>query len=68
VTSHAETVEEVVASAVSKLATVLARELGRRDHHKGSASIRTGSGEDSPPASSTDDDAEPRTEPDPPEG
>lgn len=70
VTSHAETVEEAVASAVSKLATVLARELGRRDHHKGSASIRTGSGEDSPPGASTDDDvdAEPRTEPDPSEG
>lgn len=70
VTSHAPTVDESVASALSKLVTVLARELDRRDHHKGSASIRTGGGEDSAPAASTDDDvdAEPRIEPDLPEG
>ncbi|MGI8414968.1 MAG: HPF/RaiA family ribosome-associated protein, partial [Nakamurella sp.] len=42
VTSHAPTVDESVASTLSKLVTVLAREHDRRDHHKGSASIRTG--------------------------
>lgn len=70
VTSHAPTVDESVASAISKLTTVLERELDRRDHHKGSASIRTGGGEDSPPAASTDDDVdfERRIEPDRSEG
>ena len=70
VTSHAPTVDEAVASAISKLATVLARELDRRDHHKGSASIRSGGDEDSPAAASTDDDvaAEQRIEPDLPKG
>ena len=70
VTSHALTVDESVASAISKLVTVLGRELGQRDHHKGSASIRTGGGEDSPPAASADNDvdAERRLEPEPPEG
>lgn len=69
VTSHAPTVDESVASAVSKLVTVLAREHDRRDHHKGSASIRTG-GENSAAAAGTDDDvdAQPRIEPDPLEG
>lgn len=48
---------------------MLAREHDRRDHHKGSASIRTG-GEDSAPGASTDDDvdAQPRIEPDPAKG
>lgn len=70
VTSHAPTVDESVASAISKLTTVLERELDRRDHRKGSASIRTGGGEDSPPAASTDDDVdfERRIEPEVPEG
>ncbi len=66
VTSHAPTVDESVASALGKLATVLARELDRRDHHKGSSSIRTG-GEASPPATSTDDDVDAPMEPDPTE-
>lgn len=69
-TGHAPTVDESVASALSKLTTVLARELGRRDHHKGSSSIRTDGSEGSPPAASTDGDvdAAPRIEPGPPEG
>lgn len=46
VTSHADTVDEAVTSAVRKLATVLERELGRRGDNKGSPSIRTGAGED----------------------
>jgi ribosome-associated translation inhibitor RaiA len=41
VSSHATTVIEALNAAVSKLATVLARELDRREH-KGAASIRKG--------------------------
>ena len=66
VTSHAETLEEAVSTAVRKLDTVLARALGRRDQHKGSASIRTGAGEDGAPETTLehdDVDAERRTEP-----
>lgn len=70
VTSHAPTVDESVASALGKLVTVLAREHDRRDHHKGSASIRTAGGEENAPAANTDGDAEaqPRIGPDTTEG
>lgn len=70
VTSHAPTLDEACTAAVGKLATVLAREFGRRDHHKGSASIRTGTGEDRPPVTVSDDadEAWPGIGPDAPEG
>lgn len=57
VTSHAPSLDEACTAAVGKLVTVLAREFGRRDHHKGSASIRTatGSGEDRSPVTANDD-------------
>lgn len=55
VTSHAPTLDEALTAAIGKLAAVLTRELGRRDHHKGSASIRTATGEDPSPATVSDD-------------
>lgn len=70
VSSHAQTLEEAVSTAVRKLDTMLARDLGRREQHMGSPSIRTGAGEDGAPATMIDYDegeAEPPTEPGPPE-
>ncbi len=68
VTTHAATVDESVASAVGKLVTVLGREHDRHDHHKGSASIRTGGEGGAEPRTDEDVNAAPRTEPDPTEG
>lgn len=69
VTSRASTVDEAVGAAINKLTAVLTREIERRDHHKGSASIRTGSdGEDAPSITTdttTDDDVEGRGRVDP---
>ncbi len=42
VTCHAASLHEAVSGAVEKLAHLLAREFGRRDHRKGGASIRGG--------------------------
>lgn len=58
VTTHASTVDDALTAAINKLTTVLARETDRRDHHKGSASIRTGGDEDSPALRSTDNDVD----------
>ncbi|MEO5832214.1 MAG: HPF/RaiA family ribosome-associated protein [Nakamurella sp.] len=68
VTAHAATVDESVASAVGKLMTVLGREHDRHDHHKGSASIRTGAGEDGAAADGDDLDTPPDPEADPAQG
>ena len=75
VTSRGSTVDEAVGSAIDKLSTVLAREIARRDHHKGSASIRTGSDGEDPQSpvsqksagndATTDDDTEDRERADP---
>lgn len=54
VTSRASTVDEAVGAAIDKLTTVLAREIGRRDDHKGAASIRTGNDGDDAPSTTTD--------------
>lgn len=66
VTSHAATIDQALSTALGKLDTLLARDLGRRDQHKGSASIRTGAGEDGAPATTIEHDegeAERRAEP-----
>lgn len=67
VTAHAPTADESVASAIGKLTTVLAREHDRRQHHQGSASIRTDDSEQA--AGNTEDVAVlPPTERNPAEG
>ena len=58
VTAHAATIDEALSAAITRLDTVLGRETDRRDHHKGSESIRTGSGEDSAPLVAADDEVD----------
>lgn len=65
VTAHAATIDEALSAAITKLDTVLGREIDRRDHHKGSATIRTGTDEDFSPVAANDNDVDAAGQPDP---